>query len=188
MKYLFNKIGIRLRINPRRAQELTMAGIIQRQRNERAVIARHSEQAAAVGKDAFRGNRTDPAGNKRPDSGTPVFTWKQEGRQLVCLEKVKQDIEAMGLRLTNANLFQKEGDHMFFLYLNFARERKSFELSPEADLIVSQLLARVYEHVHVYRNPDESATINPAHATDVPPQEVRNLRMDLEGKFRCTPR
>ena len=179
-------ILVRARINEKLAAKLVAAGLPEpRGRDEQAVLRRHAEEAGAAGLDPYRRDRGDAAGNKRPDSGVPVFgkTGIEEGS----LRHLSADLAEHGFRLTAVWMLQKEGDNMVFLNLRFipTTEEPVFMLTPEAAVLVSGVLNRRYRYLHVFANPDGSATVNPAHAMDdgaaMAGKSVSYLRLEKEG-------
>lgn len=187
-------VKLNCRINPRWAEKLNAAGINKFERTQeqdKALRARQATESVAVaGKDPFRGERKDATGTVRPDSGQPVFGWKQEGRQSVTLRHLFADVEGnLRMVLVNANTMQKEGDHMSSLRLTFAPEGTPVELSVAAQRLVAELLRRTFGHLHCFRNPDGSLTVNPSHIEEKPDAaEIRDFRISADGSIRCEKR
>lgn len=181
---------LNIRVNPRVAQRLMAAGVTvvnqSRERGEQ-VVQRHVEQAEAAGRDAFRGGRTDQTGKRVADSGIPLFGWNELGRQLVCLKYVIADLGAMGMRIVSTNLRQKQGDNMLSWFVKFQVGEAAQIGGSVLAVELGQALGSVYEHVHGYRNPDTSVTINPSHRIDehqVPDDAIYDLRILPDGHVR----
>ena len=207
-------VKLNVRINPRWAEKLHAAGIFDGKRSvqaDQALRARQAGEAAGKGLDPFRGERKDATGTVRPDSGKPVFGWDQEGRQSVTLRHLIADVEGnLGMRLVSVNTMQKEGDKMSSLRMTFALEGDAIVLSSSpvhfmsdgcstssidnvqqfsAQGLVNELLGRTYGHLHCFRNPDGSLTVNPSHIEEKPDvSEVRDLRINSDGSLRCEKR
>lgn len=191
-----SKVMFNIRLNEGQAGKLIRAGVrlVERDRHQDAQLrAAQEEEARANGRDPFRGNRTDATGIKRPDSGTPVFGWKAEGRQMVTLGLALQDVQAedggLGMLLTDIHLVRKDGDRMYSLRLTFMPEssvEETAEVSDGAEAVLEYAATRTFEHLHCFRNPDGSLTINSAHALS--PEEVRprfDMRIRADGSIRC---
>ena len=186
-------VKLNVRLNPRWAEKLKAAGInpfVRTVQQDQALRARQATEAVGKGLDPFRGERKDATGTVRPDSGTPVFGWKAEGRQSITLRHLIADVEGnLGMRLVHANTMQKEGDSMSSLRLTFAPEGEVVALSETAHGLVNELLGRTFQHLHCFRNPDGSLTVNPSHIEENPDAaEIRDLRMASDGSLRCEKR
>lgn len=177
---------LRIRINQNWVGKLKAAGIPMQTRTsaqEYQIIRRHTEQAVAVGRDAFRGQREDAVGFKRPDSGTPIFTWDPQGRVSVDLAMVREDLERNGFKLGRVDLLQKEGDRMGYLCFWYAPDREPCKLVGTQGIVIDTLLSKVYEHLHGFRNPDGSMTFNAAHMLESPAE--RTLRISPDWSVSC---
>lgn len=158
---------------------------------EMRIIADHEAEAKALGRDAYRADRTDATGKKQPDSGTPAFGWNAEGRESVTLMRVVEDLEHLGLVLTDVHITQKLGDEkkkMYSLKLNFAKGEKA-RLVPEATNTINHLLRRTYGNLHAFRNPEgRPDTVNAVNIVQNP-DETRVLRIGVTDagnfSFRC---
>ena len=186
-------VKLNVRINPRWAEKLKAVGItpfVRTVQQDQALRARQATEAAGKGLDPFRGERKDATGTVRPDSGKPVFGWDAEGRQSITLRHLIADVEGnLGMRLVNANTMQKEVDHMSSLRMTFAHEGEAVVLSETAQGLVHELLGRTYGHLHCFRNPDGSLTVNPSHIQEqADPAEIRDLRIASDGSLRCEKR
>lgn len=183
-----NRVLVKFRINPARAAELRDAGLYEVRRTvqqDQALRARQEAEAKAVGRDPFRGQRADATGTVRPDTGTPMFTWAKDGRVNTCLALTLADLrQNLGMVLTQVNTLQKPNDHMAFLVLKFEDSGTSVELTPTQQATIERLTGRVYGHLHGYRNPDRSWTLNAAHAEDKP-TEIRDVRISPDGNVNC---
>ncbi|MDO8581323.1 MAG: hypothetical protein Q7S16_00405 [bacterium] len=186
-------VKLNVRINPRWAEKLNAAGITPFVRTadaDKALRARQAGEAAGKGLDPFRGERKDATGTVRPDSGKPVLGWDAEGRQSITLRHFLADVVGnLQMVLVNANTMQKEGDKMSSLRMTFAPKDEAVVLSLEAQGLVNELLNRTYDHLHCFRNPDGSLTVNPSHiAEQADPAEIRDLRIHTDGSLRCEKR
>ncbi len=183
---------INCRVNPNGAQVLMAAGVkVVNQSIERTeqVVQRHAAEAAAIGRDGFRGNRTDTAGNRQADSGVPLFGWDPKGRQLVSMRTMVADLEAQGYRLVSVNLRKKDGDTMFSLFVKFQKPGEGVtvtEIGSGAQVAIDRQIHSVFEHCHGYRNPNGSVTINVSHRVDeaqVPSTAIRDIRVRPDGRI-----
>lgn len=188
-------VKLNVRINPRWTERFNAAGIkpfVRTVQADQVMRAKQAAEAAGKGLDPFRGERKDATGTVRPDSGTPVFGWKAEGRESVTLRHLIPDVTSnLRMVLVNANTMQKEGDRMSSLRLTFARkgEGEAVVLSPEAKVLIDELLGRTFGHLHCFRNPDGSLTPNPSHIVEeADPTEVRDFRINSDGSLRCEKR
>ncbi|HTL39415.1 MAG TPA: hypothetical protein VL306_01200, partial [Methylomirabilota bacterium] len=183
-----NRVLVKFRINPARAAELRNAGLYEVRRTEQQDADLRKKQAAeaeALGRDPYRGRRIDGSGVIRPDSGTPMFSWDKDGRVNTCLALVQRDLQNnLGMVLTQINTLQKPQDHMAFLVLKFESEGTAITLNPKQAEVIERITGRVYGHLHGYRNPDRSWTLNAAHAEDKP-SEIRDVRINADGSVRC---
>lgn len=185
------RVLVKFRVNLSRAEELRAAGLYEVRRTveqDVALRAKQASEAEALGRDPYRGKRADATGTIRPDSGVPIFSWDPKGRVDVCLVAAINDLKAnMGMVLTQVNTLQKANDHMAFLVLKFENEGKAVELSVTQQQVIDKITSRVYEHLHGYRNPDRSWTLNAAHAQDSPGQ-IKDVYISADGSVRCIPR
>ncbi|MFA6132319.1 MAG: hypothetical protein WC702_04670 [Patescibacteria group bacterium] len=185
---------VKPRINDRAAAMLKGLGVVCTVRStqrQTELTERNIERASAAGRDGLRGDRTDAVGNRQADSGTPVFGWKAEGRQSVSLRCVLADVtRVFGWSVTGLTMFQKEGDRMYFLVVVLEAGKPALDMSPALQAKLTEILGRTFGHVHCFRNPDGSVTVNPAHAlNDDEVGEIRDLRvLDTEAHMRCVPR
>lgn len=195
-EFPYTKVLVRIRLNPRWAERLQEAGvdlILRSLEDERRLIERKKTEAESVGREPFRGERKDATGTLQPDSGKSVFGWDQRGRENVSLAFLERDLEKVGFVLAGANLMQKEGDRMYFLYLTFESSGRETPLAPSREVMamIRQLLGRFYGNVHAFKNPNGSCTVNPAHAVvegELPAgTPLRQLRINATGHFRCVP-
>ncbi|OGE82431.1 MAG: hypothetical protein A3B10_03105 [Candidatus Doudnabacteria bacterium RIFCSPLOWO2_01_FULL_44_21] len=186
-----NRVLVKFRINLTRAAELRAAGLYEVKRSivqDQALRGRQAIEAEALGRDPYRGQRTDATGTVRPDSGTPMFTWDPKGRVNVCLATTIEDLQTiLGMVLTQVNTLQKPNDHMAFLVLKLENAGSPVNLSAKQQALIDRLTSRIYGHLHGYRNPDRSWTLNAAHAEDNP-SEIRDVRFSTDGSVRCVPR
>ena len=183
------KVMLNIRLNSKRALEFINEGglrLIGRDKvQDAAIMARQRAESEKLGRDHDRGNRVDASGVKRGDSGTPIFSWAPEGRQNISLHKVFKDIEAMGYHVVDAHLMRKDNDRMYSLRVSFNGSTDSdFKLSDTAERLLGDALGRPYGHLHIFRNPDGSMTVNPAHALDKS-EEEKVLRIREDGSVRC---
>lgn len=183
----FTKILVRIRCNPAVAlEQLVPAGLPLNARTgerDQAIIARYEAEAKANGTDPYFMSREDRAGTRRSDSGIPVFG--KQGAQNVCPATLRTDLEAMGYVMVGATVLNKEGDEMYFLVLTFLPSVTGIEpaaLTGEATAIIGRVMAKNFQYMHVWKNPDGSATVNPAHVGDVN-RGTKNLRLSAEGEF-----
>ena len=190
----YTKVLLNIRINHTRASEFGLLGLSAAVRNDEKIIEKHKQEAEEQGLDPFRGKRVDATGRLRSDSGRPVFGWDRNGRNNVSFARIKQDLTSLGYLLISVNLAKRkpnpktgQEDNMYSLYLSFEKGQAS-QLKPGVELEVDKILNRTYEHVHAFRNPDGTATINPSHAiTPVRGQEIAHLRITQDGSFLCIP-
>lgn len=186
-------VKVNVRINPRWAERLNAAGVnsfVRNTQQDQALRARQASEAVYKGLAPFRGERKDATGTVRPDSGKPVFGWDAEGRQSVTLRHLVADVtDKLHMVLVHANTMQKEGDHMSSLRMTFAHEGEAVVLSEAAQEFVNELLGRTFGHLHCFRNPDGSLTVNPSHIEEKPDvAEIRDLRIHSDGSLRCEKR
>ncbi|MEI6627033.1 MAG: hypothetical protein WCL61_00345 [bacterium] len=192
---MVTKILIRVRIADSAAEELRKVGGIAKavlsQAKQREIIENHAFQAEQLGKDAFRGNRTDAAGNRQADSGKPRTGWGPTGWTMISFDRIMAEMKAIGFNLIGTNIIKKAGDHMSFLYLNFA-DGEPVQLSKEAEVAIQAIMERVFEFVHVFDNPDRSITINPSHSRTADCYKLEEINhmgisMDTAGSvhFSC---
>lgn len=202
----FTVVLLNVRLNGTWAQKFMAAGIrlnMQNQADQQRVIERHAGEAQAVGRDAFRGQRTDAVGNRQADSGTPVFGWKKEGRAITNLRHVRAELEAMGYRIVNVNLRKKDGDTMFSLFVKFAPVGDTFAQLADIEGVLAQVLDTTWKFLHGYRNPKPTGTevtLNPSHmlvGSDLTKElqalgeemkgtvTVRDVHVLADGAIRC---
>lgn len=190
--YVF--VIVKPRLNPRWTARIVDAGIPLNQRTadrNREIAERHAAEAQSHGRDGWRGNRTDTVGQRQADSGVPVFGWEGTQEKAITLGAIRSDLVSAGYVLVSANLVQKEGDKMSFLYLRFEPRDTATPavMSSEASNLIDEVLRSTWHHMHVFQNPNGSATVNPSHM--LPPEELAAavterhvMRMSKDGSFR----
>jgi len=184
------KVMLNIRLNSKRGLEFVNFGGIRligrSNKRDTEIRAKQEAESKKLGRDHFRGKRIDATGVKRGDSGIPIFSWTPEGRQHISTRKVREDIETkLGYRIMDAHLMKKEGDKMYFLRVTFnGSTNGDFQPSDEFNLLLANALDRPYGHLHAFRNPDGSVTINSAHALEKK-EEEKVLRIHADGSVRC---
>lgn len=184
------KVIVKPRVNERTARLLIDAGVpfnVRTTQRQNELTTKNAQAAQAAGRDGFRGDRIDAAGNVQADTDAPVFGWDAEGRQSVSLRHVLADVRAkFGWEVTAVSMFRKEGDRMYFLVI-VLEDKPAMAMTPALHALLGKAMDRVYGHLHVYRNLDGSVTVNPAHALDEGQAgEIRDLRLiDREAHMRC---
>jgi hypothetical protein len=186
----YSVVLIKPRLNPRRTARLVAAGIdfnVRSTERNREIVEHHAAEARELGRDGYRGQRTDATGQRQADSGTPVFGWQGAKHEATTLSCIVTDLQTAGYVMTGVWLQQKEGDIMSALNLKFEPKGTAVTVSKEAQLEIKITLAQSWRFMHVYRNPNGSATVNPSHL--VGEQEInqvtgpRALRMRVDGSF-----
>lgn len=166
------KVMLSIKLNPNWAARFRHAGmkfVVRTHEVQAQIIKQHEQEAANLGRDAYRANRIDSTNHRQPDSGTPVFTWDKAGKFAINPRSLPAELlSALGMYPISAALVQKPGDRMVMLRITFAfaaeEERDGFQFGDEMCELFNTILNRPYEHGHVFRNPDGGMTINLAHA------------------------
>jgi hypothetical protein len=177
---------LNVRLSPKNAADYTALNIklVDRSvQDDAAIRAQHVAEAAENGVDAMRGKRIDATGVASPDSGTPVFGWNPTGDP-VTLAKIWDDLVKAGVVITDIHLMRKPNDRMLFLRITFSQADRGIEIGHDLAAALTRTLGSVYEHVHAFRNPNGSMTVNPSHRINNAESGFRTLRIDAEGALR----
>jgi len=188
----FSFVLVAPRVGPKWIDRFAAVGIVvnarSKARNEE-IAAAHAAEAKTVGLDGFRAGRTDAIGTKQADSGRPLFGWEGAKYEAMTLGALRGDLAKTGYVLVNANLVQKEGDRMAKLYVRFEPRQTGTpaEMSLETSNLIDEVLTQVYKNLHVFRNPNGSATVNPLNMVPADQRsgitDPRSLRMSVDGSF-----
>ena len=181
------KIIMRFRINKNWMKKLRFAGIRFFKRSEdrdKAIEAKHVAEAKSIGRDPYRGKRTDAAGDKRSDSGSPIWSWDNEGNRKVSLGCIMQDIiDHTGHTMTDMHVMQRPKERgMAFLYVTFNGDPE-MDVPSKAVPHLEFIMARAYDYLHGFRNPDGSWTLNPSHALQEQPFPLKVVRLTKDFRL-----
>lgn len=185
-----------IKINKNLVAKLEDAGITVNFRSHADQKARTEFNAAAAqanGRDGFRLDRKDSAGNVQADSGSVLFS--KEGQHFVSPHLACQDMQAnLGMNVTDIHVLTREGDHgAGFLRITMSLTGNQIRLSGPTQELVDLILGRTYEHCYGFsNNHDSNRTFNFVKAADpanIPAGTVlRDLRINRDGSCRCLPR
>ncbi|MBI4435637.1 hypothetical protein HY630_03120 [Candidatus Uhrbacteria bacterium] len=197
-KFPYKRFLLKVRVNPRTIDKLVAAGIRHIQRTAEKQVEVEGRHAAHRGEAHYRRHeRTDATGRVMGDSGTPIFGWAKEGTpyDAVALEKIAQDLVDNGGVITDVHIVQKPDDRMGNLVVVFEAEGTPFQFGTEAERLVDELVDSSYGHIHGFKNPDETATINASHKFTSPLDQAKDPRYlrflpgeDGKVSFRCEKR
>lgn len=115
------------------------------------------------------------------EAGRAIF--RQSGERKVTLGNILDDIEALGYALSNINLLYVKTVRKRYLYMTFEQKGQKIDLTPQLQELIQRVFGRIYAYMHVYVNPDGSATVNPVSAIFDPEDPLRELRISEGGEF-----
>ena len=158
-------------------------------RDEQKIIEKHKAEAKKLGDNPHHYKRTDATGALRPDSGVSVFQESGINPEFADLSYIHENLLEHGYHLGSASLLRKDGDHMFFLFLTYEKEVRPDSLPnlflKGADFLkeMKNVYARIYQHVFIYTNPDESVTVNPSHVSEEEPRFIVKFEKNEKEKL-----
>ena len=204
-----NVVLLKMRINKNRARQVIDLGFEEAKYKGDLLEVIHRFAAKDRGVDPERFNREDKLGVGRVDSGTPVFGADKKGRPNVTLAGVPAQLRNLwGMEILGVRIFQKKQgvidqkekhapaevykDTMWTLEITFGRPN---EEAPKLDLDIDQqrfiktLLAIVWGHTHIWRNPNYVMTVNCGHTlvdNEMPAYaDIRPLIFLEGGRISC---
>lgn len=197
------KVIVKITVNQNLADDLREAGFTAYKRTisqQAEIDARHTSAAEERGVDPMRFAQTlaHPhtgeivvAGRAKPDSGTPVFG--RNGQTNVSLIQVAADIarELPNLKLVGVNMQTKpDGKSVVWQVYEPATSEKP-EIVPAGGIKfhLGELNETIYGHLHVWRNPDDSLTVNAGSPMRDNVRDPKVLRILEHGcSIRCVAR
>ncbi len=187
----FTTVGLAINVNPRYIPGLVGQGYTKDEQALKVELRRPSERdralrelknveaAKVAGVDPYHVGRSGPTGQKKADSGQPVFG--RQGVQNVKLADMLDDLHKLGFVLTAIYLEEKEGPTVMTKLRLWFKKPEAF-IPGESGITLSEKLAiNVFNVVntgfvfcHAFINPNASATINTGHM--IAPDSKQNLR------------
>ncbi len=171
------KFFLKFKINAKKFFELRSKGIPTFKRNELAVIKKGFSEAKEFGLNTSENMRTDTAGFNRIDSGVKLHSDEEVYGNDMLLSLL--ELTKSGWNMS-ANVFRKENESSGFLTLVFEKAEKPTPVNPRLVELVTQVSNRTYQHVHIWKNPDSTCTINFTMGTDKP--KKKSLKLIHEGE------
>ena len=181
-------VMVNMHITLDEAEEFERARWRTQEEPKEAYMARQAKQQAqseTLGRDHFRGQRFDHNGQPIGDSGTPVFGWDKQGRTNVSLIHIFEDlVRGLEFPYTGMRLRHKEGKNVVRLELYFSEGREPRGMTEAIKALVTRHIMKVWAHVHIFRNPDWTVTVNAVTpVSGIGDKKVRMLRISRPCRF-----